>query len=201
MTSDAPFIIRIQKFKSNFSNGHIDCEMELHKLEMRIQKQNGRVVNVTENPKPRMPMYEPPKEEFESFKSRAIFGILQPTPVSDAFFSPANEQRVQNLIRWKVWKESDGKYTIGEQDDTELKVVMRSYYLQQGQNNPAISVREQVNRLNAIVISYAVPNVISKVKQYNGYIQSVESLPVPIPLPTNVSSAGTRLLPSVTTTF
>ena len=78
---------------------------------------------------------------------------------------------------------------------------MRATYLQTGVNDPTQSIIAQVQILNNTVGNYAVPNIISKIKQYLGYIQDVQSTVTPIPHPRNVSSAGTRTLRSVTTTF
>jgi hypothetical protein len=39
------------------------------------------------------------------------------------------------------------------------------------------------------------------VEQYLGYLDAVQKLPNPLPLPENLSSAGTKTLRSVTTTF
>jgi len=61
--------------------------------------------------------------------------------------------------------------------------------------------KEQIEYLNKLVLDYCVPNVMSEVEQYLGYLDNVQKLPNPLPLPENLSSAGTKTLRSVTTTF
>ena len=39
---------------------------------------------------------------------------------------------IQNQIRYKIYTISKGEHTIGEQSDVELKIIMRSIYLQYG---------------------------------------------------------------------
>jgi hypothetical protein len=46
-----------------------------------------------------------------------------------------------------------------------------------------------------------VEQIIPEVQQYNGYIKEIEYMPLPIDLPLNLSSKGSRSLRSVTTTF
>ena len=175
--------------------------MEYNKLKFQIQKQNGRVINVTSDPKKRFEMFEDGKQCLESYQSRLIVGIMEASPLSNAFFSIDNIQRVQNLLRYRVFKETQGKFVISEQSEIELVIIMRSTYFQNARNDPTESIAEQIRILNHIVGNYAVGNIISKAKQYIGYIQDIESNPVPIPLPRNVSSKGSRVLPSVVTTF
>jgi len=175
--------------------------MEYNKLKFQIQKQNGRVINVTENPRKRFEMFKDGDQCLESYQSRLVYGIVEAGPLSNAFFSKDNIQRIQNLLRYRVWKDTNGKFVIDEQSETELVVIMRAIYLQNARNDPTESIAEQIRILNHIVGNYSVPNIISKAKQYIGYIQDVEKNPVPIPHPRNVSSAGTRVLRSVTSTF
>lgn len=175
--------------------------MEYNKLKFQIQKQNGRVINITENPDKRFNMFKDEDQNLESYSCRLIYGIVEAGPLSKMFFSEKNIQRVQNLLRYRVWKQTQGKFTIDEQSETELVIIMRAIFLQNARNDPTETIVHQVNILNEIVCNYSVANIISKAKQYIGYIQDVESNPVPIEHPRNVSSAGTRLLRSVTSTF
>ena len=62
-------------------------------------------------------------------------------------------------------------------------------------------LREQVLQLDKMVIEETVPKIISSIKQYIGYLYDVQQLPIPIDLPKNLSSRGTKMLNSVTSTF
>lgn len=173
--------------------------MDFAKLDFGVQKQNGRVTYVTDNPVKDFPMYVDGDQCLESYQSRLLEGIVEKTPLSNAFFSSLNIARLQNLIRYRVFKESG--LIIGKQSETDLVIIMRATYLQNGRNDPTMSIASQVATLNHIVGNYAVPNITSKAQQYLGYIQDIEQNPVPITHPVNVSNAGTRTLRSVTSTF
>ena len=58
--------------------------------------------------------------------------IQEKTPLSRAFFSNVNVDTIQKQIRYEVWQKSNEKYVIGEQDPTQLQIIMRSFYLQEG---------------------------------------------------------------------
>ena len=107
---------------------------------------------------------------------------------------------VQNMIRHQVWLASDKKYVIGRQSDTDLEVVMRSYYLQYSRNLDC-DIAGQIRELNTLTVGWCVPRILSEVQQYMGYVNDVEHMPMPIELPKNLSQKGTRTLRSVTTTF
>jgi len=77
---------------------------------------------------------------------------------------------------------------------------MRSTYLQHSPNLPN-QIKEQIKYLNDLVANWCVEKIIPEVYQYYGYLKEVEYMPVPLELPQNLSSKGTRTLRSVTTTF
>ncbi len=163
------------------------------------QFQNGRVINVTECPTERYPLFGN-NEPNDMLKHDALKGIQDCTPLQRVFFSKQNTQLLQDMVRYNVWLKSNKKYTIGEQSTVELEVVMRSIYLQHARNLP-FKIKEQVRELNNILVHQVTPRIISEVEQYAGYLHRIEQLYIPIEHPINVNSAGTRLLRSVTSTF
>jgi len=102
------------------------------------------------------------------------------------------------MIRYNIYKLSNK--TIDRQSDTELKIVMRSYFLQYSKNDPN-NLKEQLIDLNNHVLNYCVPKIHDELLQFKQYINDVENLPMPIERAQNMSSAGTRQLESVTSTF
>ena len=61
---------------------------------------------------------------------------------------------------------------------------MRSIYLKN--SNSSISQKNFLNHiheLNSYVSDYSIPQITSELKQYNGYIQKLENLPIPIDRP------------------
>ena len=109
-------------------------------------------------------------------------------------------KRIQNQLRYRVWTASGGKYQIGDQSTTELMVLMRAIYLQNGKFLD-YQISEQVKELNRLVVDFALPKITTEIEQYVSYLKNMEYLPQPIPLPINVSSAGTKTVRSVASLF
>jgi hypothetical protein len=163
------------------------------------QFQNGRVINVNENPVEWYQLFDN-NEPNKDFAHQALYGILDSTPLSCAYFSKDNIKLVNNMIRYAVYTKSNNKYIIGDQSAIDLEIIMRSVYLQNSRNLP-FKIKDQIKELDNIVVNIALPRVISSIEQYYGYLYQIETLPIPIELPKNLSSAGTRILKSVTDTF
>lgn len=166
---------------------------------MYNQFQNGRVTLTKENMKD-MKMIDREDEKMNNFQVEALYGIQETSTLNNAFFSKKNMNIIQNMIRYNVYEKSDKKYIIDKQSDVELEIVMRSIYLQHSPNLPN-KITEQINYLNKLVSDWCVEQIIPEVMQYIGYIKEIEYMPVPIDLPLNLSSKGSRSLRSVTTTF
>lgn len=163
------------------------------------QLYNGRVVNVTEKKYEDMSLFNDNyKDNRNGFAGEVLQGIQETSPITNAFFSKENCNWIQDNMRYRVWQDT-GKI-IGRQSDIELHVIMRSISLQYSTNNND-NIREQLLRLNEMVLRFAVPQIKSEMDQYVGYLNSIQRLPVPIAHSENVSSKGSRTLKSVTTTF
>lgn len=109
----------------------------------------------------------------------AVQGIYYDTSLSDAFFSADNIQILQNGIRAGVYKKSKGKYVINEQDVDTLKVIMRSMFLQYAANSPD-KVKEQIERLNTLVLEYAIPKVYGEAIGYIHYRKDASTIHAPM---------------------
>jgi hypothetical protein len=177
-------------YKKNLNYIHIN---------MYNQFQNGRVTLTKENMKD-IKMIDREDEKMNNFQVEALYGIQETSILNNAFFSKKNMDIIQNMIRYNVYEKSDKKYIIDKQSDVELEIVMRSIYLQHSPNLPN-KITEQINYLNKLVSDWCVEQIIPEVMQYIGYIKEIEYMPVPIDLPLNLSSKGSRSLRSVTTTF
>lgn len=113
--------------------------------------------------------------------------------VSDVFFSTHNMDILQLGIHNMVLNESNGKYKIGRQSDEDLKVIMRSIYFQYAKNN-INDVAGQVRYLNTKVLEWAVPQILTNVKQKEQYIQDISTLPIPLDRSELPSQKGTKSL-------
>ena len=112
----------------------------------------------------------------------AMVGNWYNTPLSDAFFSKANIQTLQNGIRAGVYSMSNGQYLVAEQSCDELKIIMRSIFLQYSKNQ-AGGLPQQVSRLNQHVLEYAVRQVYGEAQGYMRYKQDASTLVVPLSAP------------------
>ena len=164
------------------------------------QFQNGRVIDVTTTNYNTIPLFDGNNDKKDNFKYEALQHIQTPSALGMLFFSKANIDRIQTELRYQVWLQSGKKHVVGKQSAIELEVIMRAIYLQFSLNQDK-NFKQQINYLNKLVLDYCVPNVLSEVEQYLGYLDNVQKLPNPLPLPENLSSAGTKTLRSVTTTF
>ena len=164
--------------------------------------QNGRVVNVTEN-ETKEPMLWTNLDENnvqKNFQHEAMYGIFEPTKLNMAFFCRENLEIIQNMIRYGVWKQSGEKYIIDKQSDEEIQIVMRSMFLQHSPNLE-YNIKEQITYLDKIIADWCIPKIIAEVQQYVGYLNDIEKMPMPIDRAVNLSSKGTKISRSITSTF
>lgn len=163
------------------------------------QYQNGRVImNNTQNVKD-MSMIEGNKPN-NNFQVESLYGIQETSKLNQLFFSKKNMDIIQNNIRYTVYNKTNKKHIIDKQSDIELQIIMRSTYLQFSPNLE-YNYKEQLEYLNGLVVEWCVAHIIPQLEQYIGYLKEVEYMPLPIDLPVNLSSKGSRTLRSVTTTF
>ena len=120
-------------------------------------------------------------------------GTWEDTLLSRAFFSGANIQALQNGIRAGVYNNSKGQYIIGEQSSDELKIIMRSIFLQNSKNLPS-NITQQITTLNNIVLDYAVRQVYREAEGYMKYQHDVSTMYEPIARPVRSSIKGKQLI-------
>ena len=162
-------------------------------------KNNGRVTGIRKS-LPSMPMFTQNNNINNKFKDGALKGIQEDSVLSQIYFSKSNMNILQNQLRFFVFKKSNGRHIIDKQSDIDLEIIMRSMYLQHSLNLNC-NIKEQIKKLNNLVVEWAGPKVLSEVEQYLGYIDSVENMPMPLDRPKNLSIKGSRSLKSVTSTF
>ena len=75
---------------------------------------------------------------------------------------------------------------------------MRYIYLDFGKNLPKEIVR-QVKILNEKTINYLLPDILTNIKQYYGYIRDISTPITPLMRPMSTNTNGRRALPSYTT--
>ncbi len=163
--------------------------------------QNGRV-NLTDRPSAGGFLEKPSDGGFgyrtavdENPAQDLMRGNWGENTLSRNFFGPANMKIVQNAIRKTVYdKSGDKQWVIDEQSADELQIVMRSIFLQYAKNLE-YDIPGQIKDLNDLVVEWCVPRVMSEIGMYQYYLKDISTLPVPLPQPISLSSAGTKSLP------
>jgi len=87
-----------------------------------------------------------------------------------AFFSDENIAVLQTRLRQAV--KANLGLVISRQSDQEMVQVMRAMYSMHGNPRPS-DVRQEVNRLNGIVLDYVVPHVTTNVRAHMGYLRDI----------------------------
>ena len=71
---------------------------------------------------------------------------------------------------------------IGPQNIDNLKIIMRSIYLQYAEHYPN-NITDQICRLNDLVLGYAVPAVYKEAIGYKNYVRDQSTIAMPMELP------------------
>ena len=149
---------------------------------MDCSSTNGRVDIMQPNTGALFSMYDKIKVDDTTNFRDALTGNWIDTPMSMAFFSAQNIQILQNGIRAGVYKLSKGLYNIGNQSVDNLKIVMRSIYLQSATNKPT-DITAQINALNNLVLDYCVKRVYNEAVAYMNYRRDASNMYTPISHP------------------
>jgi len=131
--------------------------------------------------------------ELDNWKQDATKGFMSKNCLNDLFFSNTNMNALQTGMKNMVANATNGKEIISKQNEIELKVIMRSIYLQYGKNLNE-DVIQQVRDLNKKVLNYSVPKILSEIEQYKNYVRDASNLYIPIENSTNVSNKGSKTL-------
>lgn len=127
----------------------------------------------------------------DSIRRDMVGHLHKSTILNEIFFSADNIAKIQQDIREQVLLMSSNKYHIDNQDEQQLKIIMRSYYLMYSENNDQ-KVSEELASLNKRVVGYAAAKVFSEVDFYEFYVKDIEEFAAPIANPMNVGVRGTR---------
>ena len=153
---------------------------------------NGRIDILSDSPNSlNISSYMTQPSDNSNYAREAVSKQIQNTPLSNLYFSANNINALQEGIRYKVFTQTN--QTIGRQSDSELKIVMRGIFLQYARNNPGDTIG-QVRELNGKVLDYAVPEVISNLRQYQKYLYDASTMPEPLARAPIATMKGSRSL-------
>jgi hypothetical protein len=148
------------------------------------QKQNGLVdIAILQDQDAMFRMHERVNVRNKATEySEALNGTLENNVLAQVYFSAENMQIIQNALRVNIYKLSDGKINIPNQNVDNLKIIMRGIYMEYAEHYPK-DIKGQVQRLNQLVLDYAVPNLYSEAVGYMSYLVSQSTLPMPMDRP------------------
>ena len=129
----------------------------------------------------------------EDIRRDLVGHIYEKTSLNEVFFSSSNLELLHSRIQEQVFQMSGSKHRIDKQSDDDLKLIMRSYYLQYGKNLPD-NINGQVNKLNNMVINWSSDEIITNIDQYMKYKETVSTLPMPLERSQLSSQKGTKTL-------
>jgi hypothetical protein len=140
---------------------------------------------------PKAVLFAPEPSMTSSRVAENVFYRHEETPLNTVFFSQANIDALQTKIHDAVFAMSNGRFNIDRQSDEDLKLIMRSYYLQYAENYPG-RVAEELEKLNERVINFSANRIMVEVEAYNYYRKDILDFPAPIANPIDVKIYGTR---------
>jgi len=132
----------------------------------------GRIdVNANENGTPFFVQDKIQKDEKTNY-SNAMQGLMENSLLSITFFSGNNISIIQNNLRAEVYEQTKNQYKIDIQDTDQLKIIMRSIFLQYSSNH-SDNIQGQIEELNRKVLHYAVPQVLNELVSYIKYKKDI----------------------------
>ena len=149
---------------------------------MEKNRFNGRVDVLTEDQNEKNKMFEKIaiRNKSSSYCS-ALDGIWENNVLAQVFFSEGNIQIIQNAIRRGVFHLSNSKYNVPPQNIDQLKIIMRSTYMQYAKHSPN-DITLQIKELNELVLDYCIPFVFNESIAYVKYLYDQNTLVVPLEL-------------------
>ncbi len=130
------------------------------------------------------------KTKPSTYAREAIKGIIEPSKLTDLFFSRENLKIIQNMVRRDIYDRSDKKYVIDYQPETEVLIVMRSVFLTYGKNRPD-NITKQIDELNQITYRKIVEKIYPNLVSYMIYLRDINEMYALNQLPDSASIYGT----------
>ena len=106
--------------------------------------------------------------------------ILQASNITNEYFSANNINHVHQLIKERVYALSNNKYLIDNQNRDELKIIMKSIFLQ---NSTFSHSKDEIKRLNEMVIDEASRIIYTELQSYLKYKEDASTLVTPMSRP------------------
>jgi hypothetical protein len=151
-----------------------------------LEKNNGRI-NIREPSDPNAVFKMQERIALKNAATpytEAVGGIFEKNILSQVYFSAENIKIIQNAIRAGVYKMSNNKFVVAPPNIDNLKIIMRSVYLQYATHDLE-NIKKEVEKLNGIVCDYAIPATYNEAVGYLRYCEDQSTLVVPLERPLN----------------
>jgi len=149
------------------------------------ERYNGRV-NIISQPDPsavfKMQERIALKNKTTEYRNALAGNDWEDNLLARTFFSAENIQIIQNGLRAGVYEMSNHAIVVPPQNLDQLKIIMRSTYLQNAQHYET-NIRGQIEDLNKLVLDFAIPAVYGEARGYLKYMQDQSSLVMPLEIP------------------
>ena len=143
---------------------------------------NGRVNILGPNISTKFSMMDKIPITTNSDYKNVLAGTFERTSLSDAYFSLANIQIIQNALRKGVYDKSGGKIMVDNQPQDQIVSVMRSMYYQHSKNLPN-NIPQQISDLNEHVKKFCINSVYGEAVAYLKYKEDSSKMYQPMAAP------------------
>jgi hypothetical protein len=120
--------------------------------------------------------------------------------LEETFFLDQNVDLIQKQVIMEVYKMSNKKYLIKFQKKETINIIMQYVFNEYAQHLP-FNIKNQIIELNNKTVKILCSDIIENLNSHEKYMRDSTTQPKLLDRPENVSYAGNRTLPSVTTTF
>ena len=135
-------------------------------------------------------MYERTGELDFNKAYKPLYGIAQPSELSERFFGKENVETLHNMIRYLVYRKMKG-VVIERQNNAHLMNVMRTVYLGYSINQ---NTQQELDKLNKLVLQETVPNLIDSIRSHEQYLlEEYNKLSFSVGEPIDTTSRGLKL--------
>lgn len=134
----------------------------------------NKTFNISEMPT----VYFSESKDKEELKRQFIKNTLKQseesiTQLAMLFFSDENIDLINKQLVLNIYKATNKKYKIPFQDKDKLLIVMRYVWIEYSKNLD-FDYKEQIKKLNCVVVYEISPNIITNIEQQIGYEKKLE---------------------------
>jgi hypothetical protein len=112
--------------------------------------------------------------------------------LAKVFFHPMNITTIQKDLMTAVLNKTKGRYSIGPQNRSDIRIVMDAIYDMYAKNRPD-NVREQATHLNKLVVDQVLPSIMTEIRASIKYEHDISNPHHVMDVPVYVSIKGENL--------